>query len=502
MSAAPRPGARLRAALLLAAFAVAAWLLAQGSTLLWQAAGAGQLGQRVASGQPLYAWDFAEASAIVAPGSEGLAGAQHQSGGLHPADGAAVVDLSLQLDGRPVAGQAYSAATLGLRTAAPARVLLLAPDGDGGIAVVANRTVDAGEHSVDLALAPFARAAGWLRLRIERDTPGQLVLRSLSLTQPRCEPVPGAQATQAGVGLLPAECIAGAILQLPPQETPEAFLQARDTLLALAPATVAGAAVPQPLATAAQALRATWFHGIALLAAVLVLGWSLWARRIAQRPDSRAAARGKPVDAPAGRAHQLAILLAIPLALLLSGQPDRHDQPLVLLALLTSFAAALLHPGGRRDWHWLGDRAAWAAAARLTLAGAVLIGVVALVGGLAGEPAGNWRAARLPRYLAWALLQQALLLVVIMPRLAPAGRDPRIAASCAGGLFALLHLPNFGLMLATLLAGTAWASQGHRHGALLPLALSHALLGTLLAWATTPWLLRSAEVGGRFLMPG
>jgi membrane protease YdiL (CAAX protease family) len=71
----------------------------------------------------------------------------------------------------------------------------------------------------------------------------------------------------------------------------------------------------------------------------------------------------------------------------------------------------------------------------------------------------------------------------------------------AGTVFALLHMPNFSLMLATLFAGSVWAWQGYRHRALLPLIATHALLGWLLVLATPAWLLRSAEIGGRFLMP-
>ena len=64
-----------------------------------------------------------------------------------------------------------------------------------------------------------------------------------------------------------------------------------------------------------------------------------------------------------------------------------------------------------------------------------------------------------------------------------------------------LHLPNFALMVFTFAAGSAWARSGLRHGALLPLALSHWLLGTLVVLSAPAWLLRSAEIGARFLLP-
>lgn len=481
---------RPRAVLLLAAFAALAWLLAQACTLAWQAARAEADLQRSAAGLPVYAWDLSDAGAVVARGSEGLDAARFDAEGLHVEPGTGVVDLSLALDGRPVAGASYGAAEVRLASEGRARVLLLAPAADGSVAVVAETAVDAGEHRLVLPLDAFAMAAGWLRMRVERSAAGGLLLRRLSLGHPHCD---GRDAA------LPADCGPAALRELPWAWTPEAFLRTRDAAMAVAPAApLVPAGTPRVLGRAWSALHATWFHGLALGLGLVVLGWTLRARSVARSAGSGdpSAAGSAAARADAGGARiELAVLLGVPMLVLLAGQPDRHDHPLVLLALLAGFAAALLHPGGRRDWRWLGDRAAWLAAARLTAVGLLVIAAITL---LAGDRAGEWRPQRLPRYLAWALLQQALLLVAIMPRLLRGGGDPRLAAACAGGLFALFHLPNFGLMLATLVAGTAWALQGHRHGALLPLALSHAVLGSLLAWAATPWLLRSAEVGGRY----
>ena len=75
------------------------------------------------------------------------------------------------------------------------------------------------------------------------------------------------------------------------------------------------------------------------------------------------------------------------------------------------------------------------------------------------------------------------------------------AALAAGAGFGLLHLPNLSLMRATFVGGTAWAWLGQKHRALLPLAASHVVLGLAWLWLAPTWLLRSAEIGGRFLMP-
>ena len=55
-------------------------------------------------------------------------------------------------------------------------------------------------------------------------------------------------------------------------------------------------------------------------------------------------------------------------------------------------------------------------------------------------------------------------------------------------------------MAFTCAGGTAWAWLGWRHRVLLPLAASHAALGLWLTQIAPTWLLRSAEIGGRFLM--
>lgn len=497
MSQAP-PGAWLRAARVLLLAAACGWVLAQACTLLWQAGHAARLQQRVSGGQPLHAWDFAHVDAVVAPGSEGLAGARRDAEGLHAGDVTPVLDLSLGLAGRIVPVQHYRAARLTLATQVPLRIQLLLPGPRGEVIALPPVQVAPGEAAVRLPLPADQASARWLRLRVEREGSGPFSLGRLALVEPRCAAPAIDQASTGrdrheGHGqtrpALPAECPGSTPRLLPWRATPEALLQQRDRWASADPgALLMPAGVAQSWAYASAAVqRAHWLPAASLLASVLVLAWAVRARSKGRRP---------------GSARQLLALLGVPVLLLCLGQPDIHDDPLVLLAFLASCLAALLHPGGRHDWRWTGDAAAWHAAARFTLAGIALVAVLAAAGWALGHAPDAFRAERLPRYLAWALLQQALLLIAITPRMATRARDPWQAAALSASVFALLHLPNFGLMLATLLAGSAWARQGQRHGALLPLALSHAVLGTLLAWAATPWLLRSAEVGGRFLMPG
>lgn len=104
------------------------------------------------------------------------------------------------------------------------------------------------------------------------------------------------------------------------------------------------------------------------------------------------------------------------------------------------------------------------------------------------------------QYPLWALLQQWILMHGIAPRTQNASGSAWLGALLAGALFGLLHAPNFALMIATFAAGTVWAALGYRHRALLPLVAVHVFTGLALLWAAPTWLLRSAEIGGRYLM--
>jgi membrane protease YdiL (CAAX protease family) len=83
-------------------------------------------------------------------------------------------------------------------------------------------------------------------------------------------------------------------------------------------------------------------------------------------------------------------------------------------------------------------------------------------------------------YTAWAFIQQTLFqfylfgrLLVLFPKCQP------IWAILITGLgFSLLHLPDVWTMLVTAIAGPIWTLIYYRYRRLLPLAISHAALGT------------------------
>ncbi len=113
----------------------------------------------------------------------------------------------------------------------------------------------------------------------------------------------------------------------------------------------------------------------------------------------------------------------------------------------------------------------------------------------------NPRAAdseRLLRYLAWAALQQLWLARFALPHLNSFGLGGW-TLPLAGLLFAALHLPNLELMGLSFVGGCAWAWMAQRYGRLLPQIASHAALGLATAALLPPELLRSLEVGGRYV---
>jgi membrane protease YdiL (CAAX protease family) len=89
-------------------------------------------------------------------------------------------------------------------------------------------------------------------------------------------------------------------------------------------------------------------------------------------------------------------------------------------------------------------------------------------------------------YVPWALVQQYLFQFYLQARLRallPYGR-PLVLASINGVLFGLMHLPDWPVMLVTITGGVVWSYSYQRDRRLLPLAVSHALVGaTFYYWA-------------------
>jgi membrane protease YdiL (CAAX protease family) len=132
-----------------------------------------------------------------------------------------------------------------------------------------------------------------------------------------------------------------------------------------------------------------------------------------------------------------------------------------------------------------GARGAWLAALGFTAVALVVLAIVAvLTARAAGAPAterfGNWHMlATAALYLPWALLQQYIFQFYWFGRwlrLVPVA----FAVALTAVAFAAVHFPRWPVMAVTLVAGAAWALIYYRWRSLLPLAVSHALLGTAL----------------------
>jgi membrane protease YdiL (CAAX protease family) len=141
----------------------------------------------------------------------------------------------------------------------------------------------------------------------------------------------------------------------------------------------------------------------------------------------------------------------------------------------------------------------WPAAGAFTLSG---LAAILLLGWVAGSlEAKSGAAGRLPDYLAKALAQQFLLCPFLAVRFRDALGGRKVpAAACAAALFSLLHLPNFTLAASTLVLGFAWAILYLRRENLLPLIVSHAVLGTASMTLWSAPLLVSHRVGAMFFL--
>lgn len=192
---------------------------------------------------------------------------------------------------------------------------------------------------------------------------------------------------------------------------------------------------------------------------------------------------------------ELLVLAALAAAFLVAFE----SRPGYVDVLLASAAVGVIALGRSRTLSLWAQQAAAAdgAAGRLrnAFAAAGLFTAIALLvlavigGGLAYHEGGfdaAWRRLANPRlvvagvlYLPWAVLQQFVFQFYLLPRLLvflPAAAAVGLTAAA----FASVHYPRTPVMAVTLIAGIVWALLYRRYRALLPLAISHALLGASL----------------------
>jgi len=196
------------------------------------------------------------------------------------------------------------------------------------------------------------------------------------------------------------------------------------------------------------------------------------------------------------RAVLEALLAFLPILLIAFGFGSAHNFGMktgVLSALTLAFALAisLRHPLQLASWQWLAPARTWWIPALAPGAALVLF---AYFHGHLPSPGDT------ARYTLWALLQQALLQVVVARRLAYGLGNPHAAVLLTATIFALMHAPNTSLMLLTFLAGLLWTGWFLRQRALLPVAIAHAVGALLLLGiASQQGWLHSLAIGARYL---
>ncbi|HUA80951.1 MAG TPA: type II CAAX endopeptidase family protein [Dyella sp.] len=103
-------------------------------------------------------------------------------------------------------------------------------------------------------------------------------------------------------------------------------------------------------------------------------------------------------------------------------------------------------------------------------------------------------------YVAWAWLQQWLMLIVLLRRFEQIRVRPSWAIVLVALVFALLHTPNGMLMQLCFVGELWWAWCFLRSRSVLPVALAHTVCALLVESGLSGSLVRSLEVSARFFL--
>ena len=358
------------------------------------------------------------------------------------------------------------------------------PVGDEATQVFDLRKLD-WRHADASPCAMPATVAYLLRLRAQLPAGETLELREAALVAEQPVPLPGASPTvdlSAGreIDLREQMTVAPTmpavpLVWLPRDSSVENWLALRDRLRDLWPAALIVPAGFTPVAAAHEAAP-SW------------LAWSICATYLlvllsTARRDTHPA-------------WDVLAVAAGPLWLIAGLQWGLHASPPAVAAFVGALAWAGWKETRRRpaDWGWVGGKPKdWLAPLALLPVAAI---VVAVFGH--GYAAPEWRHAFL--YVAWAGLQQWLMLAVVLRRLERWPGGAALPILGAATLFALLHTPNGALMQLCFLAELWWAWCFLRSRRLLPVALAHAGCALLVESGLTGGLLRSLEVSARFFL--
>jgi membrane protease YdiL (CAAX protease family) len=189
-------------------------------------------------------------------------------------------------------------------------------------------------------------------------------------------------------------------------------------------------------------------------------------------------------------------LAAIGAAALVFVATFRVREPYIDFALAGAAVALIALSARRSSRLWLATsaepfgpprhREAWLASAAFTAAAlVVLTTIAAIVSRQSGTPTfagrvANWHMPiAMLLYFPWALLQQYIFQHYLLGRLLHLLR-PTAAIAITAVAFSCVHFPRWPVMALVLIAGAVWSTIYHRTRTLLPLAVSHAMLGSVL----------------------
>jgi membrane protease YdiL (CAAX protease family) len=459
------------------------------------------------NGQPLWQWQLRQPHDLVAGRVFGNASIKADGQGLDitsvdgtPFELGLPIDRSVDLAHWPLLqlqATASAAARLDvLRRTAPDAPLCTAASAGVPGAGVESLTIDL--RQLDWIASDGGRCSAlaqtWLlRLRVHLPQGDHLYLRSAALLSPQVIALPRhpdhVLSEKAGFPVAGIRTTAAVPwFELPTGASAENMLAWRDRLRSSWPAALVVPAGFDPEAAA----PAAWPEGWSWAACMVYLAILL-------------ASAARPLQGTVRPWFEAAACMAGPLWLIagLQWKPHPALPPVVALgaALLYAIVVSrrdqlLLHenPGITRGW---------------LLPLLPLLPAVALLAGLGQHPAGP-SIAHILTYLAWAGLQQWLMLAIVLPKLqqglvqqglgGSSSIAPWPACLFVAVLFALLHTPNGALMQLCLLVECWWAWCYVRSGRLLPIVLAHAACALVVEAGLLGVLTRSLEVSARFFL--
>lgn len=175
----------------------------------------------------------------------------------------------------------------------------------------------------------------------------------------------------------------------------------------------------------------------------------------------------------------------------------------VAFAFLLIFLSHRLRRETARELGWRLDN--FFKAARLLLPPMVLVTIACLVIGWFGGGLnlrlwrGGWSYLLVPTLgVVWGLLQQYVLQGFINRRAQIIWGQGGLSVLVVAAVFAILHLPNPALTIATFIGGLIWGSVYQRAPNLLALAFSHAIMTWVIISTMPPTLLNNLRVGFKY----